>query len=45
MKLKTFSSLSKARDTGGGALVAKLYPTLWDLMDCSPPGFSVRGIL
>ena len=20
-------------------------PTLWDLVDCSPPGFSIRGIL
>ena len=25
-------------------LVAKSGPTLWDLMDYSPPGFSVRGI-
>ena len=24
---------------------AKLYPTLCDPMDCSPPGFSVHGIL
>ena len=24
---------------------AKLYPTLCDLMDCSPPGSSVHGIL
>ena len=23
---------------------AQLCPTLWDLMDCSPPGFSVHGI-
>ena len=23
---------------------AKLYPTLWDPMDCSPPGSSVHGI-
>ena len=23
----------------------QLYPTLWDPMDCSPPGFSVHGIL
>ena len=27
------------------ALVAQLSPTLCDPMDCSPPGFSVRGIL
>ena len=26
-------------------LVAQLCPTLCDPMDCSPPGFSVRGIL
>ena len=25
-------------------LVAQKCPTLWDLMDCSPPGFSVHGI-
>ena len=27
------------------SLVAKLCPTLFDLMDCSPPGSSVHGIL
>ena len=27
------------------ALVAQLCPTLWDLMDCSPPDSSVHGIL
>ena len=26
-------------------LVAQLCPTLWDPMDCSPPGSSVHGIL
>ena len=26
-------------------LVAQLYPTLWDPVDCSPPGSSVHGIL
>ena len=26
-------------------LIAQLYPTLCDLMDCSLPGFSVHGIL
>ena len=26
-------------------LVAQLCPTLFDLMDCSPPGSSVHGIL
>ena len=25
--------------------IAKSYPTLWDPMDCSPPGSSVHGIL
>ena len=29
---------------GGGGLVAKLCPTLWNPMDCSPPGSSVHGI-
>ena len=28
-----------------GVLVAQLYPTLCDPMDCSPPGSSVHGIL
>ena len=27
------------------ALVAQLCPTLWDPVDCSPPGSSVHGIL
>ena len=26
-------------------LIAQLSPTLWDPMDCSPPGFSVHVIL
>ena len=26
-------------------LVTQLCPTLWDPMDCSPPGSSVHGIL
>jgi len=26
-------------------LIAQLCPTLWDSMDCSPPGSSVNGIL
>ena len=26
-------------------LCTQLYPTFFDLMDCSPPGSSVRGIL
>ena len=29
----------------GCCLVLKLYPTLWDPMDCSPPGSSIHGIL
>ena len=29
---------------GGSGLVVKLYPTLWDPMDCSPIGSSVHGI-
>ena len=28
-----------------GVLVAQLDPTLYDRMDCSPPGSSVHGIL
>ena len=31
-------------DRGGGGLVAKSCPTLWDPMDCSPQGSSVHGI-
>ena len=27
-----------------GVLVAQLCPTLWDSMDCSPPGSTVHGI-
>ena len=37
----------KIRERGhmyGGGSVAKSCPTLCDPMDCSPPGFSVRGI-
>ena len=30
---------------GGGGLIAKLCPTLWDPMDCSLPGSSLHGIL
>ena len=26
-------------------LAAQLYLTIWDPMDCSPPGSSIRGIL
>ena len=33
------------RNDGGGGLVAKLCPILYNLMDCSPPGSSVHGIL
>ena len=29
----------------GCCLIAKLYPTFWDPVDCSPPGSSVHGIL
>ena len=32
-------------DYDGDDLVAKLCPTLPDLMGCSPPGSSVHGIL
>ena len=39
---------SKNRNTfqrhGDGGLVAKLYPTLFNPMDCSLPGFSIHGI-
>ena len=31
--------------SANACLVAQLCPTLWDLMDCSPPGSSVHGIL
>ena len=30
---------------GGGGVVTKLCPTIWDPMDCSPPGSSVHEIL
>ena len=30
---------------GSACLVAQSSPTLYDPMDCSPPGSSVRGIL
>ena len=30
---------------GGGGLVAKLFLTLFNLINCSSPGFSVDGIL
>ena len=30
---------------GGGVAALELFPTLYDLMDCSPPGSSVHGIL
>ena len=33
------------RPAGGGALVAQSCPTLATLMDCSPPGSSVHGML
>ena len=38
-------SLSFLTSPGGGGLVAKSCPTLFDPMDCSLPGFSVHGIL
>ena len=38
-------SLSFLTSPGGGGLVAKSCPTLFDTMDCSPPGSSVHGIL
>ena len=33
-----------AGDGGSGGLVAESCPTLWDPMDCRPPGSSVHGI-
>ena len=33
------------KDGGGGGLVTKSYPTLYDPVDYSPPGSSVHGIL
>ena len=32
------------RERGGGGSVAQSCPTLWDPVDCSPPGSSVHGI-
>ena len=34
-----------SKHLGGGGLVSESCPTLWDPLDCSPPGSSVRGIL
>ena len=36
----TFMSMSKVK-----VLVTQSYLTLWEPMDCSPPGFSVHGIV
>ena len=33
----------KLEDAGGGGLVILSCPTLFDPMDCSPPGSSVHG--
>ena len=33
------------RDSISTSVNPQSCPTLWDLMDCSPPGFSVHGIL
>jgi len=38
-------SLSFLTSPGGGGLVAKSCPTVFDPMGCSPPGSSVHGIL
>ena len=37
--------MSPTVNFGGGGLVSKSCPTLCDPLDCSPPGFSVHGIL
>ena len=42
---KTWKECKKYFRGGGGGLVAKLYPTLCDFMDCSLSGSSVHGIL
>ena len=43
--MHTQTQILKYKNIGGGALVPKLCPTLATPMDCSPPGFSVHGIL
>ena len=40
----TSGDWAKGEDATCCCLVAKLYPTLWDPMDCNPPGSSVHGI-
>ena len=41
---KVTSSWGDVRKALCCCLDAKLYPTICDPMDCSPPGFSVHGI-
>ena len=38
-------SVAYSKSSGACMLSLQLYPTLWDPMDCSPPGSSVQGIL
>ena len=42
---KQFKNGVNIRKKGKETEVAQLHPTLWDPVDCSPPGSSVRGIL
>ena len=44
-KVTTKPSLKTQTNKKVKALVTQLCPTLWDPIDCSPPGSSVHGIL
>ena len=44
-KIKVQNSNSKFKNSKFEVLVAQSYLTLCNLMDCSPPGSSVHGIL
>ena len=44
-KVLPFSGLFTHLSVWSEVLVAQLCPTLWNPMDCSPPGLSVLGIL
>ena len=35
----------KVNESENESVITQSCPTLWDLMDCSPPGFSVLEIL
>ena len=44
-RLPCGSAVKTVPCNAGGSVRAQSYPTLCNHMDCSPPGFSVHGIL